>query len=146
MPERRELGADLAPPPRHEDELEQGRGPSALQHAVAGDRLPAAASLARGPNTQSAVLDEVPGQGTRRRADDTLDAGDVDTLRQPRAELRLQGLLDGERLGEDEQAGGGPLALGFGRDRQEPRGLLDDHEVLVLMNEPERRREAGGRR
>src|SRR5438874_1932184 len=91
--------------------------------------------------------------------------------RHTRAELRLQGLLDGERLGEDEQAGGltiepmddedppafprphpgaeqavcGPLALGFGRDRQEPRGLLDDHEVLVLMNEPERRREAGGR-
>src|SRR2546430_312873 len=105
-------------------------------------------------------------------ADDPLDAGYVDTLRQPRAELRLERSLDGERLGENEQAGGltiepmddedppafprphpgaeqavcGPLALGFGRDRQEPRGLLDDHEVLVLMNEPERRREAGGRR
>src|SRR5213593_2666349 len=39
-----------------------------------------------------------------------------------------------------EQAVHGPLALGLGRDRQEPRGLVDNQEVFVLVDEPERRR------
>src|SRR5205823_48903 len=99
MPERSELGADLAPPSRHERELEQCRPSVALQHAVTGDRLLAAPGVARGPDAQGPILHEVPGQHA--------------------------------------------LPLGLGRDRQEPRGLVDNQEVFVLVDEPERRRKGG---
>src|SRR3989442_927074 len=88
------------------------------------------------------------------------------------ANLRRERLLPRGRRGEDEQPGGltaepmddedppaspcphpvaeqavrGALTLGFGRDRQEPCGLVDDDEVVVLVHEAERRGEAGGRR
>src|SRR5439155_15715517 len=106
MPERRELGAELTPPPRHEHQLEHRRAPGALEHAVAGDRFLAAASVAREPNAQGAVLDEGSGERALRVADDALHAGHVDTLGRARAKLRLERLLHREGSGEDEQTGG----------------------------------------
>src|SRR5439155_11348930 len=169
VPARRELSPDLAPPSRHERELEQRRPPRALQHAVTGDRLLAVASIARGPDAQRPILHERRGQRPLRLTDDALHAGHVHPLRRARVELRLERPLHLERLGEDEEAGrlaieavddedprasprshpvpeqaiDGPLALGLGRDRQEPRRFVDNDEVLVLVNESERRRHGG---
>src|SRR5256712_4140536 len=172
IPERGGLGAGLTRPPRHEHKLEHRRAPGALEHAVAGDRFLAAASVAREPNAQGAVLDEGPGQRALRAADDALHAGHVDTLGRAPAKLRLERLLHRERPGEDEQTGGltvepmddedppaspcphpvaeeavrGALTLGFGGDRQVGCGLVGDHEGGVLVHEAERSGEAGGAR
>jgi hypothetical protein len=167
---RGELGSDLSTPPGNQPELEQGRAPPVLEDAIPRDRLLAAPALGD-PYAQRSILDEPRDQRALVLAHHALDEGDIDTLGRARGELRLEVLLGLHRLGEHDQARGlsiepmddeerraraasrdpvteepvgGTLALALGGDGQQTRGLVDDQDVFVLVDEPQGRRTRGG--
>ena len=102
MAERGELGADLAAPPGHQRELEEGRVPATLEDVVAGDRVASGTPIPRGPDAERAVLHDPPHQRALIALNDSLHERDVNPLDASRGELRLEALLGGRGLREDD--------------------------------------------
>src|SRR5262250_551425 len=167
MADSRELHADLSPPPRAQRELEQARVVAITEQPVARDgRFPLRAR--GGLHAQTPILHETALQRARLASHSSAHQRDVDALHAAGLELGLELTLRRLRLGEDEEARrlaieavhdegpparplgreivpeetiGRALALPLGGDAEEPGGLVDHHDVRVLMDEAQAARE-----